>query len=132
MKENVFNEKGGAWLNLFMYGYLIVGTIFLARTIGGEIQEVYKSNLTLFWIEKVCTLSFCAFALYTYLALFYKWPNAVYISCTLLGGIILINCANVLYGIANAAGAITLISACQIIIALLWLIFFRYSKEVNS
>ena len=46
MKENAFNEKKLSWLNLFMYGYLIVETIFLANSIGGEIPEEYKNNLT--------------------------------------------------------------------------------------
>ena len=133
MKENAFNEKKLSWLNLFMYGYLIVETIFLANSIGGEIPEEYKNNLTLFWVEKVCTLSICAFSLYTFLAFFYKWRNAVYISYVFLGGIIFMNCANVIYGIGNVAEAKTLVlSAFQIIIAILWLIYFKYSKEVNS
>lgn len=83
------DRKGISWLSLYLYAYLIVGTLILSNTsLGGEIPDEYKNNLMLFWGEKACIISVCGLALYNFLALFKEWPNAIHISYTYLGVII--------------------------------------------
>ena len=120
-----------------MYAYLIVGAIVLSNTsLGGEIPDEYRSNLTLFWGEKACIISVCALALYNFLALFQKWPNAIHISYTYLGVIILINGFNLLLGNINTTdteeGQLMARSIIGIITAVGWIIYFRNSKEINT
>lgn len=136
METNVNEKRVFSWLGLFMYAYLIVGTILLANaSLGGDIPDEYKSNLLLFWGEKVCIFVECVLALYTFLALYQKWPNAVYMSYTYLGVIIFINCINLLFGSINATGLekdqIINRSVIGIVAAVIWLIYFYFSKEVN-
>ena len=58
METSMNERKGISWLSLYMYAYLIVGTIVLSNTsLGGEIPDEYKSNLTLFWGDKGSTLA---------------------------------------------------------------------------
>lgn len=137
METDVYERKGFSWLSLYMYAYLIVGTLILANSaLGGEIPAEDQRNLTLFWGEKMCTFSICALALYNFLALFLKWPNAVYLSYTYLGVIIFINCFNTLFCFVNLAGTerdmMVTKSVLGILIAVIWLLYFKYSKAINT
>ena len=137
METNMKERKGISWLSLYMYAYLIVGTIILSNTsLGGEIPDEYRSNLTLFWEEKACVIFVCALALYNFLALFKRWPNAVQISNTYLGVIILINGFNLLLGNINTTdteeGQLMARSITGIITAIGWIVYFRNSKEINA
>lgn len=129
-------RKGISWLSLYMYAYLIVGTIILSNTsLGGEIPDEYKSNLMLFWGEKACIISVCGLALYNYLALFKKWPNAIHISYTYLGVIILLNGINLLLGDINSSnteeGQKMARSIIAIVTAITWILYFKKSNEIN-
>lgn len=136
--ETYMNEKRGiSWLNLYMYAYLIVGTIVLSNTsLGGEIPDEYKNNLTLFWGEKACIISVCGLALYNFLALFKRWPNAVQISNTYLGVIILLNGLNLLLGDINTSnteeGQKMARSIIAIVTAVTWILYFKKSNEINA
>ena len=132
------NEKRGiSWLSLYMYAYLIVGTIVLSNTsLGGEIPDEYKNNLSLFWGEKACIISVCGLALYNFLALFKRWPNAVQISNTYLGVIILLNGLNLLLGDINTSnteeGQKMARSIIAIVTAVTWILYFKKSNEINA
>lgn len=136
--ETYMNEKRGiSWLSLYMYAYLIVGTIVLSNTsLGGEIPDEYKNNLTLFWGEKACIISVCGLALYNFLALFRRWPNAVQISNTYLGVIILLNGLNLLLGDINTSnteeGQKMARSIIAIVTAVTWILYFKKSNEINA
>ena len=137
METNMNERKGISWLSLYMYAYLIVGTIVLSNTsLGGEIPDEYQSNLTSFWGEKACVLSVCALALYNFLALFKRWPNAVQISNTYLGVIILINGFNLLLGniitTDTEEGQLMARSITGIVTAIGWIVYFKNSKEINA
>ena len=51
MKTDVYEKKGFSWLSLYMYAYLIVGTLILANSaLGGEISVLGRKDVYILYL----------------------------------------------------------------------------------
>ena len=134
-REEQTDQSMSGWLMLFMFG-LIVGNVYNCyNTIKLLSPAVYDYNLPLMWCDIATIVGLAILAVYTFISLYKRWPNAIYLTYFYLGISILLNIMPLLQ-LANSVNPLEnpdfLRGIRGIVVAIIWYLYFKYSKRINA
>lgn len=134
-REEQNDQSMSGWLMLFMFG-LIVGSVYNGyNTIKTFSPAVYDYNLPLMWCDIATIVGMAIFAVYTFISLYKRWPNAIYLTYFYLGISILLNIMPLLQlanGVNPLENPVFLRGIWGIVVAIIWYLYFKYSKRINA
>ena len=134
--NNVENLKGKVWLKFFMYFFLLYHSLHVGWSVVLKSSKYAECGFFLRFGLITLAISFCILGVYAFIALYRRWKNAVYLARVYLYVVLLV------YGIVASWSLIVAdeeermfllpIFACILLIIILWLLYFNYSKLVNK
>ena len=131
-KKESDDVKMSGWLVLFMAGLALSSLLVCFKAIQSASLEAYAYNLPLMLCDLMVVVGVAILGGYTFVALYKRWNNAIPLTKIYLWISIIINIISILQlaGKVNPIDFAFMRIAWGTILAVLWFLYFKYSKRI--
>lgn len=126
--KELAEQRMSGWLMFFMFCLVLGSLSQLFKMYSIATPEYYDNNLPLMWTDVTTILGFTVLAGYSFIALYKRWNNAIYLVFTYIGISLFLNISYLIY----LGSEVNIRVIAGIAGALIWGLYFINSERIKT